>query len=658
MNGRKLTAAALCSIALLWTNSLLAQEASENEAVGLDVGLSANAIGIGLADLNVGPLPDLQEGQSQFFPVIQDTVLGVDVTSPLDLLAVSSGTLVGTAEFADDPQTSESTASVEDLDLDVGVLGLIGLFLGADEVVSEARITGACGDFQASGDTLLTGAQIGAPLATIDLEVSPAPNTIVDVSALGLAGITLVLNEQITAGDGVTGLSMLVNAIRLELSIDIPLVASVDGEVIVSQSHAQRNCNSAGLALTKTANPDPATVNESLVYTLTVTNNGPDTGRNVVVSDALPVSVVFQSAVASTGSCDENAGVVTCDLGELANGAVETIEVTVIPTVVGSILNTAAVETIDLDPTPDDSDDEIEINVGPQDADLQLTKTADPNPATVGGVLTYTLVVSNNGPGTAENASVTDTLDAGLTIDSFSATGGGVCGQAGQTVTCDWSAIADGASETVTINTTPTAAGTVANAAAASSDNPDPDPGGAEDSISVEVVDGGLGDADLQLIKSADPDPVEVGQTLTYTLEVTNNGPEDAENVVVTDTLDATLDIIGATASGSGNCGVTGQLVTCTWAQIANGAVESAVIETTPTEAGIVVNSAVAASDNPDPDPGGSGDGIEVSVIGDGEPPGPGDVFAIPVFNLKGLLVLIVLMLLFGAVHASARGLK
>ena len=57
---------------------------------------------------------------------------------------------------------------------------------------------------------------------------------------------------------------------------------------------------------------------------------------------------------------------------------------------------------------------------------------------------------------------------------------------------------------------------------------------GCEDSIEIEVLGG---EADLQISKEASTNPALVGETLTYTLEVMNHGPNDATGVVITDTL-------------------------------------------------------------------------------------------------------------------------
>jgi uncharacterized repeat protein (TIGR01451 family) len=68
-----------------------------------------------------------------------------------------------------------------------------------------------------------------------------------------------------------------------------------------------------------------------------------------------------------------------------------------------------------------------------QQADLQVVKTASPNPVVSGDVVTYTLVVSNNGPSAASNVLLTDSASAGQTCTTPSttatctATGGASC---------------------------------------------------------------------------------------------------------------------------------------------------------------------------------------------------------------------------------------
>jgi uncharacterized repeat protein (TIGR01451 family) len=105
----------------------------------------------------------------------------------------------------------------------------------------------------------------------------------------------------------------------------------------------------AELSITQTDFPDPASVGGNLTYTITVTNNGPDTAADVSVMDTLPSYVTFVSATSSQGSCQQTGGVVFCDLNGLASGATATITIVVQPTRTGSIRNTANVASNEVD---------------------------------------------------------------------------------------------------------------------------------------------------------------------------------------------------------------------------------------------------------------------------------------------------------------------
>jgi uncharacterized repeat protein (TIGR01451 family) len=93
--------------------------------------------------------------------------------------------------------------------------------------------------------------------------------------------------------------------------------------------------------------------------------------------------------------------------------------------------------------------------------DLAITKTGSPNPATLGKNVTWTMVVTNNGPNNATGVIVADPVPAGTTYVSSSATQGTCTG--GVVVTCNLGSIAKGASVTVTLVTTTTTTGTITN---------------------------------------------------------------------------------------------------------------------------------------------------------------------------------------------------
>jgi len=115
---------------------------------------------------------------------------------------------------------------------------------------------------------------------------------------------------------------------------------------------------------------------------------------------------------------------------------------------------------------------EVQTPFTDQPADLAITMTDSPDPVAEGALLTYTLTVTNAGPGTAFVIKLVDTLPAGAQFASATPTQGS-CGGTGP-VTCGLDSLASGASATVTIVVRPHPAGTISNAATVSSDVLDP----------------------------------------------------------------------------------------------------------------------------------------------------------------------------------------
>ena len=95
--------------------------------------------------------------------------------------------------------------------------------------------------------------------------------------------------------------------------------------------------------------------------------------------------------------------------------------------------------------------------------DIQITKTATPNPATLGHQVTWTMVVTNNGPNNATGVTVADPVPAGMTFVSVT-TSRGTC-SGGELVSCQLGDLAVGSSATITLVTTATATGSITNTA-------------------------------------------------------------------------------------------------------------------------------------------------------------------------------------------------
>ena len=106
-------------------------------------------------------------------------------------------------------------------------------------------------------------------------------------------------------------------------------------------------------------------------------------------------------------------------------------------------------------------------------ADLGVTLTASPEPVLVGDQLTYTATVGDTGPMRAPDATLRETLPAGVTFVSATASQGS-CAQAEGVVTCTLGAIEKGANATATVVVSPTQAGALAVSAAVSGTRQDP----------------------------------------------------------------------------------------------------------------------------------------------------------------------------------------
>lgn len=240
-------------------------------------------------------------------------------------------------------------------------------------------------------------------------------------------------------------------------------------------------------------------------------------------------------------------------------------------------------------------------------ADVQISQLTDtPDPAVRGGVIFYTLNVENNAADTAHGVSLSLPLPA--TTLFVSATGGGVH-DAGSPGTVTWNlgdllgTVVGGPVRTltVTIRTTASSGATVDSTATVSTTDPDTNP--SNDSLSqTTTIDDG---ADLLVSKSGTPSPVIAGANVTWTVNVTNNGPNDAASLTITDTLPANMTYVSASGTGWSISRV-GQVVTCTRASLASGATAPAigiVAQVTGAVTGTLTNTATAAAATSDPDP-------------------------------------------------------
>src|SRR5262249_8328557 len=170
--------------------------------------------------------------------------------------------------------------------------------------------------------------------------------------------------------------------------------------------------------------PDRATPGTNIVFTLTVTNDGPSVATNVTLDDPTPPGgLVF---ISNGGDCTTP---FKCNLGTLAVGATRTVTTTFfVPsgyTTPDPIVNLASVTSPTPDPALGNNPAQAAVGVRAPVASLTITKTNNGTTATPGATTTYTITVVNTGPSDVTGVRVTDPVPADLSGFTWTCSGGG-----------------------------------------------------------------------------------------------------------------------------------------------------------------------------------------------------------------------------------------
>jgi uncharacterized repeat protein (TIGR01451 family) len=131
------------------------------------------------------------------------------------------------------------------------------------------------------------------------------------------------------------------------------------------------------------------------------------------------------------------------------------------------------------------------------------------------------------------------------------------------------------------------------------SNGTDDDCDGSVDQCAADCVEALFGSMDLVLAQVDRPDPVPVGQNLTYTLQVSNAGPATATGVTLVDDLPAGVTLVSAAAS-QGTCTAAGLRVSCALGTLAPGATAAATLVIRPGALGGISNTATVSAVEPD----------------------------------------------------------
>ena len=350
---------------------------------------------------------------------------------------------------------------------------------------------------------------------------------------------------------------------------------------------------SAAIVVDKVA-PAVVSAGDPIAWTIDVVNLGPSVARTVVLDDVLPAGI---SGVTVSGACTA----FPCALGDLDPDVTLTITVTAIvdPGQVADLVNTATVTSPTAPAAGDDRSDETTTAVT-QVADLQVTKDLVQDPAVPGMPLRWIIAVTNLGPSNASGVVVADTLPGGLSNIVISASQGGCAA-----LPCPLGAIAAGGTATITVDADLDASVTateIANTATVTADTADDD----ATNNTATATDAVVPAADLRIDKNGTSGTVVPGLELGWTITIVNDGPSDAQNVAMTDTLPTALDATTIVVdAGGSSCTLTGLQLDCTVATLADGDTVTVTVtgQVRADFAGETLdNTAVVAADTADPD--------------------------------------------------------
>lgn len=387
----------------------------------------------------------------------------------------------------------------------------------------------------------------------------------------------------------------------------------------------------ADLALSKSAAPAPAIAGQSVTFTLTARNLGPSVAQDVSLTDALPAGFVITGGTQPGGwSCSNDGanGTRTCTRATaMPVGAVETLTIVAnVPSTgansSGDVTNTATITSTTPDPNGpvlgvNNNRGSVTFTVLADGADLSMTKSKSPALVAVwDGIgpdtdsrMTSLIRVRNLGPRAASGqVQVVDELAAGE--EFVSASGPWTCAAdnpyavppARQRVTCDLDAgslplAVNANSPQLQIISRARAAGALTNTACTGGSNGSVEPltaGGIDQDPETGNDCSGAGTrttderADLRIAKQTngpgDADNVLTAaqDTVTYTLTITNDGPDSTTGIVVNDAIPgfvAGRTTVSANAPAGWTC-TTGASVVCRsgTTALANGASASIVL--------------------------------------------------------------------------------
>ncbi|MBO0592891.1 DUF11 domain-containing protein, partial [Cellulophaga sp. E16_2] len=379
----------------------------------------------------------------------------------------------------------------------------------------------------------------------------------------------------------------------------------------------------ADLELTKNVSPTIANVGDAVTFTISIFNNSVNStadATGVDIEDFIPSGYTFVLGSATNGA-NYNTGNLSLTWNDLVIPMGSTVDLQFQATVnsTGVYTNSAEItasdqsdpdSTVDNDVAAEDDQDTASIAI--LSADLSLAKSVSPAQASIGENVTFSLLITNNGPDDATGISVVDNVPAGYTITGIN--NGGILNS--NTITWSGIDVADSATSTVTftarVNAPTGAFNEYVNTAQISASDlfdpnstPNNDDGNQSenDESNASIT---LENADLEISKTSNITSGDLGDVVTFTVAVFNNDAietGDATGVAIVDILPNGFDLVGGSVSNGGSFNFGNNTITWSNLSITNGATTNLTYQATVNGNGNYTNTAqVTASDLNDPD--------------------------------------------------------
>ncbi|HDR6266003.1 TPA: DUF11 domain-containing protein, partial [Bacillus cereus] len=324
--------------------------------------------------------------------------------------------------------------------------------------------------------------------------------------------------------------------------------------------------NSAILTTQKSADKSIVSVGDTITYTTTITNTGNTAATNITFTSAIPASITFIPNSFTINGVQQSGAqpALGVTIPNIAPG--ETVTVTFQVNVISvppsnSIMGNDTIlysYTVDPNGTPITTSISTNIVTNPVlDAMITMVKSVDQTLVTLGDTITYTTILTNSGNTNATNITFTDLIPDGTTFITDSVTIDGITQiglnpNTGITI----GLIAPNSSISIAFQVTATSTpvqNPIANSATASyTFIADPNAPIVSRNVTSNTVFTTINTANILSLKQVDKSFSHIGDTLTYTVVLTNNGNSSAQNVIFTDTVPSVTTFIANTFSING----------------------------------------------------------------------------------------------------------